>query len=335
MYGNSNPVKMFENLRVGIIGVGGGGDIASAYVLCKVFKDFFKVGFCMPIAVLWERWVVDPMAGPPSKTLIRDAVIKECAYLTGKSYVSRGIYTYKPQASIIASLIGDVVPVITLEYGVQGYSKCLDELMSTYSLDCFVGLDVGGDILAEGWEDYLGSPLADAMGLAALSNFNSVIAVLAPGADGELPQDYVLSKISELARRNGYVGSIGLWTNHLGHMEEVTSRIETEAGKIPLIALKGFEGVQNIRGGLRKVKINIVSTILFLINTKVLYNSSKLALALSSTRSLAEAIKKAEDLGIVTEFHSELRRMLAMFSNKAYKLQRLSKDPGGQSSGVG
>ncbi len=310
MSGGRNPVEMFENLRIGIVGIGGGGDVASAYILCKLFKDFFKVKYCLPIAVLWERWVVDPTAGPPSRALVREAVVKECVYLTDRSYVSRGTYTFRPQASVLASIINETIPAITLEYGVQGCVRCLEELIDEYSIDLFVGLDVGGDILAEGWEDSLGSPLTDAMGLAALFNFNSIIAVLAPGADGELPQEYVLSKISELARRNGYIGSIGLWSDYIKCMEEVTSKVETEAGRIPLIALKGFDGVQTIRGGLRKVKVNIVSSIAFLIDTKVLYNSSKLALSLSSTRSLAEAIKKAEELKIVTEFHYELRKML-------------------------
>lgn len=335
MYEDSNPVKMFESRRIGIIGIGGGGDIASAYILCRVFKDFFKVDFCLPIAVLWERWVVDPIAGPPSKSLIRDAVVKECAYITGRSYVSRGLYTYKPQASILASLTDNVIPSITLEYGVEGYVRCLNELTRDYSLDCFVGLDVGGDILAEGWEDGLGSPLTDAMGLAALSNFKSFIAVLAPGADGELPQEYVLSKISELAKRGGYIGSIGLWANYLKYIEEVTSKVETEAGRVPVIALKGFDGIYGIRGGLRKVRVNIVSTILFLLNTNTLYNSSKLALSLTSTKSLAEAIKKAEELGVVTEFHTELRKMIITLANKAYKPQQSSRILGGQSSGVG
>ncbi|MEM0361332.1 MAG: DUF1152 domain-containing protein [Sulfolobales archaeon] len=335
MYEGSNPVKMFEGRRIGIIGIGGGGDIASAYVLCMVFKDFFKVDLCLPIAVLWERWVVDPVAGPPSKSLIRNATIRECAYITDKSYVSRGFYTYKPQAAVLASLTNNVIPSITLEYGVEGYVRCLNELASDYSLDCFIGLDVGGDILAEGWEDGLGSPLTDAMGLAALSNFKSFIAVLAPGADGELPQEYVLSKISELAKRGGYIGSIGLWTNYLRRMEEVTSKVETEAGRIPVIALKGFDGIYSIRSGLRKVRVNIVSTILFLLNTNTLYKSSKLALSLTSTKNLAEAIKKAEELSVVTEFHTELRKMMLTLANKAYKPQQSSRILGGQSSGVG
>ncbi|MCS7108561.1 MAG: DUF1152 domain-containing protein [Sulfolobales archaeon] len=317
-----NPAKMFENHRVGIIGIGGAGDIASAYVICKVLKDFFGVSFCIPIAVLWERSIIDPIAGPPPKSLIKGAKISECVYFSSESYVDRGLYRYRPQASILASIMNDVVPAITLEYGVQGYRKCLDELISNYSVDCFVGLDVGGDILADGWEDCLGSPLTDAIGLAALSSFNSVIAVLAPGADGELPQEYVLSKISDLAKLNGYIGSIGLWSNYLSYIEDVVSKFETEASKIPIIALKGFEGIKSIRGGLRKVKVNIVSTILFILNTKTLYRRSRLALNLTSTKNLAEAIKKAEELNIITEFHSELRRMMASFANKAYKPQQ-------------
>ncbi|MEM4519360.1 MAG: DUF1152 domain-containing protein [Sulfolobales archaeon] len=322
MSDNSNPTKIFENLRVGVIGIGGAGDIASAYILCRVLKDFFRVRTCVPIAVLWERSIVDPIAGPPSKSLIKGAKINECVYLSSKSYIDRGLYTFKPQASALASIINDIVPAITLEYGVQGYRKCLDELVNKYSIDCFVGLDVGGDILAEGWEDSLGSPLTDAMGLAALSSFNSIITILAPGADGELPQEYVLSKISKLAKNGGYLGSIGLWTSYLKYIEDITAKIETEAGKIPLIALKGFEGIQNIRGGLRKVKVNMLSTILFFLNTRTLYETSKLALNLTSTKNLAEAIKKSEELNIITEFHTELRRMLASFANKAYKPQQ-------------
>lgn len=304
-------IKLMKGGRVGVIGIGGGGDIASAYVLCRLFEDFFDVGSCTPIAVLWERWVVDPTPGPVPKVLVRNAELGECVYVCGDTYVSRGLYSFKPQAAVLASLSGCVVPSVTLEYGVSGFRRCLSELVRRYGIDLFVGLDVGGDVLARGWEEGLGSPLADSMSLAALTSFNSVIAVLAPGADGELPQEYVLSRVSELAREGGYLGALGLWSNYVELMERVTSAIETEASKVPLTALKGYNGHQTLRSGLRKAKVNIISTLIFIIKTQTLYKQSPLAQKITNSKNLAEAVKGAEELGITTEFHSELRKAKA------------------------
>jgi hypothetical protein len=62
-------------------------------------------------------------------------------------------------------------------------------------------LDVGGDILTDGTDPGLRSPLADQLALAACirTALPTRLMIAAPGIDGELPPDVVSSRLRSLA----------------------------------------------------------------------------------------------------------------------------------------
>ena len=303
----SGIISELRREGVAVVGAGGSGDVVSAFVFCEVVRDLLGIEKCVPVAVLWERWSLDPYPGPIPRSLVRNAEARRCVYVSPETYVERcgGGYVFRPHAAIVAELYGDVVPAITLEFGVYGVVECLHELVAS-GFKYVVALDVGGDILASGYEESLWSPLADSLILAAVSKFNSLVAVLAPGADGELPQDYVMSRISEVMSKGGYAGALGLWKEHTGLYEKVLPGTRTEAGRVPYEALLGHLGTKSIRKGTRSIQITPLSPLIFLLRTNAVLQLNKLAQELKKTRSLADALKTAEELGVPTELHLEI-----------------------------
>ncbi|RLG86274.1 MAG: hypothetical protein DRO18_04595 [Thermoprotei archaeon] len=293
---------------VAVLGAGGAGDVVSAYMLCLMLRRLMNVRKCTPVAILWERWVIDPFPGPIPRALLRNVRTSSCVYVSSSSYAVRGSdFRFRPQASIIAELARTVIPSITLEYGVRGIRECIEELMGI-GYEFILALDVGGDILALGHEEELWSPLTDALVLASLTWFkaSSVVGILAPGADGELSHDYVIRRIEDVGRSGGLIGAIGLLKDLVEDYATVLKKTFTEAGRIPYMALRGVLGEVAIRGGSRRVKITPSSIITYLLDPCKVIEQQPLPQALINTKSLAEALTKAEELGIPTELHLEI-----------------------------
>jgi len=300
-------ISRIRDSGVAVLGAGGAGDVISAYVMCRVLEDLFGVESCVPVALLWERWVKDPFPGPVAKGAVRRARIGKCVWISKETYVERpGGYVFRPNASVVAEVFGGEIPAFTLEGGVLGVVECLEEVRGL-GYSHLMALDVGGDVLARGWEPSLWSPLADAVSVAAVSHFSdSSVAVLAPGADGELPADYVLKRIEEVMRRGGYLGAIGLWRDHLRIYEEILPKATTEAGKAAYRALKGEVGEVTIRDGSRTIKIGPHTPIAYVLNTDTVMELTVLPQAIKHTKTLNEALEAAHKAGITTELDLEL-----------------------------
>ncbi len=289
-----------------VLGAGAAGDIVSAYVFCELLRRIFGVGRCVPAAILWERWVLDPYPGPIPRNALKGARISKCVYVSSRTRVVRDDYMFRPQASVISELYGSEIPAFTLDEGVEGMVKCVEELRSL-GYKYLIALDVGGDILARGYEEDLWSPLADSMSLALADIVgDSLVAVLAPGADGELSHDYVLRRIQEIGARGGLYGALGITRDVLDIYEEVLKITHTEAGRAPYLALRGVMGDVQIRGGSRKITITPNSVVIYLLEPSKVIEENELAKNIRSTTSLTEALKTAEKLSILTELHLEL-----------------------------
>lgn len=300
-------ISRIRDSGVAVLGAGGAGDVISAYVMCRVLEDLFGVESCVPVALLWERWVKDPFPGPVPKDAVRGARVSKCVWVSKDTYVERpGNYVFRPNASVVAEVFGGEVPAFTLEGGVLGVVECLEEVREA-GYSHLMALDVGGDVLARGWEPSLWSPLADAVSVAAVSHFSdSSVAVLAPGADGELPADYVLKRIEEVMRRGGYLGAVGLWRDHLRIYEEILPKATTEAGKAAYHALRGEVGEVAIREGSRTVRIGPHTPITYVLKTDTVMEVTVLPQAIKHTKTLNEALNAAHKAGIVTELDLEL-----------------------------
>ncbi|MEM4718056.1 MAG: DUF1152 domain-containing protein [Desulfurococcaceae archaeon] len=291
--------------RILIIGIGGGGDIASAAALSSVLEEW---GFETVLAsIAWERYIHDPIPGPIELDNIYSFVEKGEGFVivNESSYAIRGGRRIDFQATRVARCLRREIYIIDLYGGVTGFYSALKHIVKREDIDLIIGLDVGGDSLATGCEENLWSPLADWIGLAGLSLMKGILAVHSPGSDGELSQSYILKRIDDFSRKGALRGVKYMCKKEADMLEKLLEHVYSEASRIPLLAYRGKRGIYEIRKGSRKTKITIFNTITFFLDTEILVNDIKPVKALLTTRSLREARSILHDYGIYTEYDLE------------------------------
>ena len=306
-----------ERIRsVLIFGVGGGGDIATAGILAEYFK---RHGVTVYIgSIVWERFVIDPVPGPiPFNNLYNVKRFSDYVVIANENtYALRNNRKIVPQPAAISRVLGKEIILIDLWRGTTGLWKGLVEVADYYGIESFIAVDVGGDILARGGEDNLWSPLADSIGLAAFSKLkHSIIAVHGLGADGELDQEYLLSRIASIASKGGYLGAKGITKNEYIVGKKILKNVYSEASKIPLLAYEGVYGEVPIRMNTRKVRISPLQTITFFLDSITTYAESPIAKIVDNTHTLDEAREKLNNNGIYTEYDLEIDLYKYIYNN--------------------
>lgn len=307
-----------------LVGIGGGGDAVSAATLSSIFNEL-KIKTYVA-GVLWERWVKDPFPGPIPLEIIKNAKIKDgYAIITPETYVDRGLCKFKPTLAEISKIISSITIAFDISKGGRGLLNALTNFTNDFNIELILGIDVGGDVLALGHEDNLWSPLTDQTVLAVLANISipSLLGIIGVGGDGELSDEYVIKRISDIALLGGFLGSIGLFKNVITILERLINNTQTEASKIPYLALKGYSGNYSIRNGTRNVKIDVSKSVAYLLDPQVVFKNQELPKRLVSTNSIYEAMVVANNLGIYTELNFELDICKAFGSGKTINYQEV------------
>ncbi|ACB39863.1 DUF1152 domain-containing protein [Pyrobaculum neutrophilum] len=284
------------------LAIGGGGDV----VMAAALAGDNPVG-----QIPWERYVVDPTPGPvPPEALRGVEELGGGLYLaTAGSYVERGGRRFKTQGMCAAEVLGKPI------YIVDPYRRPSELAKALARFGGVVGVDVGGDVLGIGCEESLGSPLADAYGLAVLAKLAeggayAELLVMSPGADGELDRRYIMERAAEVAKMGGLLGVTGISRGQAEVLAGLVERCVTEASAVALKALRGEHGPAPLRGGLRRVEVDICAAVGLRLEPRVLLKLNKAAWTIYE-RDLP--IDKAADVlleeGIPTELH--LERLLA------------------------
>ncbi|MEM0366215.1 MAG: DUF1152 domain-containing protein [Acidilobaceae archaeon] len=302
-----DSLEDLSDKRVLVVGVGGGGDTLGALLIYYKLK---RMGSSVILGnIVWERMILDPFPGPIQLEQVFNAEYLggSCALVNPESYVDRFGYKIKPQIIIASEILGEKTIFLDLNRGDIGLIESFDILASRFELDAIIGVDVGGDILAIGCEEDIWSPLADSLSLNALakSKIPTMIAVIAPGADGELSQQLVIKRISEIALREGLIGVYGVNRREYKILKSIANRFVSEASKIPLEAFSGYIGQVKIRGGSRTVDVNPISTTIFLLDTRIVYSRSLIAQTVANSKSIREARDKLNSKCIYTELDLE------------------------------
>jgi hypothetical protein len=297
--------------RALVIGVGGGGDVVGALVTARLL-EFCGVDFRLG-GLSWERWVIDPLPGPRSLAEVEDVkVIHPRAWLANpRSRTKEGAYFAE---SKMAEIHGRETLLVDINGGVQGVVAGLEAATAALGCDLLVGVDVGGDSLAQGEESGLRSPLADSIMLAAYAELaergrNALWALFGYGSDGELDTDEIELALSKVARAGGLLGAWGLTQAMVAELERVIREVETEASAVPVDCARGAWGEKGIRHGERRVKLTPLATLTFFLSPLRLYESlSKPAQAVRSSASLEEANDALHKIGLKTELDREQER---------------------------
>src|SRR6266545_4749776 len=291
-----------------VIGVGGGGDVVGALAVAR-FLEFCALKFALG-GLPWERNVYDPIPGPRQLSEVRNVrVLHPFAWMANaESQTDTGV---RFAESKMAAVQKEEILLVDINGGVNGVVDGLEVAMKEFNSDLIVGVDVGGDSLAQGHEPGLRSPLADSIMLAAFAELaarghRTLWGVFGYGSDGELTPDEIEVALSKLAAAGGLLGAWALTPKIAAEIEEVIKTVPTEASAIPVECFRGAWGTKRIRGDRRTLKLTPLTTLTFFMSPEKLYESlSRPAQAVRTSSSLDEANDALHALGIYTELDFE------------------------------
>ncbi len=306
--------------RALVIGIGGGGDVVGALVTAR-FLEFCGVKIFLG-GLSWERRVIDPVPGPRSLEEVEEVrPLHRFAWMANsKSRTSTGVPFAEAK---MAGLLGKEVLLVDINGGVKGVVEGLEAALGNLKADLLVGIDVGGDSLANGGEPGLRSPLADSIMLAAYVEFEkrgqrTLWGVFGYGSDGEMTVDEIESALSRVAKAGGLVGAWGLTHRMVSELEEVIQRVPTEASAVPVEGARGAWGEKKIRQDQRSVRQTPLTTLTFFLSPSVIFHTlSRPAQALQKSASLDEANEALHALGLKTELDLERERYQAEKDRKS------------------
>ncbi len=267
-----------------LIAAGGGGDDLAAVVLQRATAAPGERAHFASYS--WERLFVDPVPGP-----------RDPSWFKGLERVGAWNYRVTPEAVAIApahSLLPRLVSELEEDFylldpreGVWGLARQLAELTDILHIDRVQLVDVGGDILAEGHEEGLRSPLADALTLAAANPLSARTDVLVAGAglDGELSEQEVLQRLASLKGQ----ALCRLATKDAEPFVGLLDWYPSDVTGLLIRAATGFRGIAELRDGGLRASLSEQSPIVWRLRHHEVFEGNGIGRALAPSRSLDEA----------------------------------------------
>jgi len=293
-----------------VIGMGGGGDVVGALATAELARRYDGAD---PVVggLTWERRPIDPVPGPRRLSeVVAAQVLAPAVALAGAETRVRDRNMYFAE-SRMAQFLGQPTVLIDVNDGVGAVVDGLLTAAERLGCDAAVFIDVGGDVLAQGHEAGLRSPLCDAMMLAAAATlgergFPVLAGIFGIGCDAELAPDEVLALLSAVAAEGGVCGVRGLSDVVASHLEGAMELVPTEASAQAVRSFRGASGVVPIRGGARSVELTLLASVTFYLDVEVtLRVTGRLARAAAGANSLEEANEALNALGVRTELDLE------------------------------
>lgn len=294
-----------------VLGMGGGGDVVGALATAESMRLYDGAD---PIVggLSWERRPIDPVPGPRGVGEIEGAeVLATGVMLAGPQTRVRGRGVLFAESRMAAFLNAPTV-LIDANLGPGAIADGLARAAARLRRDLIVFVDVGGDVLAEGNEPGLRSPLCDAVMLAACEGLREadhavLLGIFGIGCDAELTADEVLARIAEVAVAGGLCGVRGLTEPVAQRLESAIELVPTEASAQAVRAFRGVSGPITIRGGTRTLQLGPAAAQTFYLDVHTTISTAgRLARAVAAAGDLQAANAALRRLGVATELDSEL-----------------------------
>jgi hypothetical protein len=294
-----------------VLGIGGGGDVVGALAtahLCRRMGVRPMVG-----GVSWERLPVDPRPGPRSADEILDArSIAPGVFLAGPQ--TRTVDGALFAESHMAHVLGEDTVLVDVGLGPAAVAAGLDQAAAELGADLLAFVDVGGDVLANGNEPGLASPLCDAVMLAAAAllqrrGARALAAVFGPCCDGELTPEELLGQLARLAVDRGLIGVDAITPEMADELENAVREVPTEASAQAVRCARGELGIASIRAGRRTVPLSpLGATTVYFDPDRAVNGVARLARMVQGARDLDHAHQLLSADGIRTELDYERER---------------------------
>ena len=265
-----------------IVAAGGGGDAITASALAPLLH------MTRPPVIMtysWDRLMIDPVPGPRSAaqfTGLRRLAPHVLEIVPSTAPIS-------PAASSLPRLAGELPARLLLldpAGGAVSMAAQISAAAAFFKAADIALLDVGGDILTDGTDPGLRSPLADQLALAACIRAGLPVRLMiaAPGIDGELPPEVVLARLHALdAGQPEHLSS-----SHVAPVRDVFRWHPSEASGLLAAAADGRRGLVEVRDAGDQVMLTAATTALFTADAKAALKTTPAAFVLD-TRSLTQA----------------------------------------------
>ncbi|MGB9183163.1 MAG: DUF1152 domain-containing protein [Solirubrobacteraceae bacterium] len=293
-----------------MIGMGGGGDVVGALASAE-FARLYDGSEPLVGGLSWERRPIDPLPGPRGEAEIEGAEpLAPGVLLAGPRTRVRDRDVHFAESRMAAFLDRPTL-LITIDDGPAAIAAGLAAACAQLHRDLLVFVDVGGDVLAQGDESGLRSPLCDAIMLAAAHQLATehvpvLLAVFGIGCDAELTASEVLTQLAVVAAADGLGGVRGLTAPVAQRLEAAMELVPTEASAQAVRAFRGASGKVTIRGGERSFELSTVAASTFYLDVQIAYaTAGRLARAVAGSESLTAANRILNELGVRTELDLE------------------------------
>jgi hypothetical protein len=294
-----------------VLGMGGGGDVVGALATAE-FSRLYDGADPVVGGVTWERRVIDPVPGPRGREEI-----------VGGEELAPGVLLADPSTRVrdrdvvfaesrMAGFLGQGTVLVDVNPGPGVIAASLGEATARLGCDLVVFIDVGGDVLAQGGEAGLSSPLCDAVMLAAASKLGDaghpvLAGIFGIGCDAELTPAEVLGQLAIVASQGGFCGVRGLTGPVADRLEGAIAAVPTEASAQAVRAFRGASGVATIRDGRRSLELSSTAALTFYLDVEVTVRAvGRLARAVADAETLTDASWALNELGVRTELDREV-----------------------------
>ncbi len=293
-----------------VIGIGGGGDVVGALATAELARVYDQAD---PIVggLSWERRPIDPQPGPRAVEEIEGAEELAPGIMLAGAQTQVRDSGVRFAESRMAEFLDQRTVLVDVQHGARTIADGLERVTADLGVDLTVFVDVGGDVLAQGDEAGLRSPLCDAVMLAAAGMLAArgrpvLAGVFGIGCDAELTPGQVLALLSRVAADGGVVGVRGLTEPVAQRLEQAIELIPTEASAQAVRAFRGDAGFIPIRGGARAVELTIVASLTFYLDPETAIRSvGRLARAVADAPDLEAANDALHALGVRSELDFE------------------------------
>lgn len=288
-------------VRTLVVAAGGGGDAITGAALAARDGD----GPDRPVMTFsWDRLLVDPLPGPrtaadftglrPLNLMITEVVAATCPRPPAGSSLPR------LAAELPARLL-----LLDPSEGVPGLGRQIRAVAEYFDAEEILLVDVGGDVLTDGSESGLRSPLADQLALAACCGSEVPTRVLVTGAglDGELPLDVIADRLAMLDA----VALPPLGPADAGVVDHVFTWHPSEASGLAMAAARGRRGVAEVRDRGDLVQLDDTTTAVWTVAAQRLLAVAP-ARHLTDCSSLADVERAVRDLTGISEIAYETRK---------------------------
>jgi hypothetical protein len=293
-----------------VIGIGGGGDVVGALATAEAAR--YSGASPVVGGVAWERQPIDPQPGPRAAAEIEDADEIAPGVLLARAGTRVRGSGVRFAESRMAELLGKPTVLVDVRPGPAVVATGLARAVEQLGCDLTVFADVGGDALAHGHEPGLGSPLCDAVMLAAAVRLEALGhpvlgAIFGAGCDGELTTAELAERLADIGAAGGLAGARGLTPPVAELLEAAVEQIPTEASAQAVRAFRGANGATSIRGGRRTLELSPAAAGTAYFDIAVaLKATARLAVAVMDATDLDDANRILREMGVRTELDWEL-----------------------------